>query len=73
MRRNRRPAEAIQVCWELNPRNERRELAGLAEAARTLDVERLTLLTLNQRDRLEAGGTEVRVVPAWEWMALPAG
>ena len=26
------PAQAIQVCWELSERNERRKFAGLADA-----------------------------------------
>jgi len=66
--RDRRPAEAIQVCWELNQRNEKRELAGLAEAARTLDIDRLTVLTFDQRNAAEAAGTEVVVRPTWEWL-----
>ncbi len=66
--RGRRPHEAIQVCWELNAGNEKRELAGLAEAARTLGVERLTILTFDQRDTTEAAGKAVCVLPAWEWI-----
>lgn len=66
--RNRRPAEAIQVCWELNRRNEKRELAGLAEAARSLAIERLTVLTFDQRDAAETAGVEVAVRPVWEWL-----
>ncbi len=66
--RNRRPAEAIQVCWEFNAGNEKRELAGLAEAARVLEIEQLTVLTFDQRRTLEVDGKAVRIVPAWEWM-----
>jgi len=66
--RNRRPAEAIQVCWELKADNEKRELVGLAEAASTLDIEQLTVLTFDQRATAEAAGKPVRVMPAWEWM-----
>ena len=66
--RDRHPAEAIQVCWRLDARNEQRETAGLVEAARTLGLEKLTILTFDQRETLEVGGMAVRVVPAWEWM-----
>ena len=66
--RGRRPAEAIQVCWELNARTEKRELAGLAEASRTLGIETLTILTFDQRAAVETAGHKVRVLPAWEWI-----
>ncbi len=49
---------------------ERRELAGLAEAARTLGVERLLVLTFDQRASLEIAGARVRVMPVWEWLLL---
>ena len=71
--RNRRPAEAIQVCWELSNRNEKRELAGLTEAARTLGVEKLLILTFDQRDTVELGGAAIRILPAWEGLLTPAG
>jgi len=68
--RDRRPVEAIQVCWELNQRSSKRELAGLAEAARSLDIERLTVLTFDQRDIVEVAGAEVAVRPVWQWLTL---
>jgi len=71
--RERRPAEAIQVCWELSNRNEKRELAGLTEAAKTLGVEKLLILTFDQRDTVEFAGAAVRVLPVWEWLLAPAG
>jgi predicted AAA+ superfamily ATPase len=71
--RERRPAEAIQVCWELSNRNEKRELAGLTEAARTLGVKKLLILTFDQRDTVELAGAAARVLPVWEWLLTPAG
>ena len=71
--REHRPAEAIQVCWELSNRNEKRELAGLTEAARTLGVENLLILTFDQRDSVELAGVAARVLPVWEWLLTPAG
>ena len=69
--RERRPAEAIQVCWELSNRNEKRELARLSEAARTLGLKQLPILTFDQRDTVEAGDVATRVLPVWEWMLTP--
>jgi predicted AAA+ superfamily ATPase len=71
--RERRPAEAIQVCWEFSNQNEKRELAGLTEAARTLGVEKLLILTFDQRDTVELAGAAARVLPVWEWLLTPAG
>jgi predicted AAA+ superfamily ATPase len=71
--RERRPAEAIQVCWELSSRNEKRELAGLSEASRTLGIKKLLILTFDQRDTVEFGGGSARVLPVWEWLLTPVG
>ncbi len=69
--RNRRPSEAIQVCWELSNRNQKRELAGLTEAARTLGIENLLILTFDQRDTVELTAGTARVLPVWEWLLAP--
>ena len=71
--RERRPAEAIQVCWELSNRNEKRELTGLSEAARTHGLKQLLILTFDQRDTVRFGGGAARVLPVWEWLLMPAG
>ena len=62
------PTEAIQVCWELTPRNEKRECAGLAEALQTLDLETGTILTFAQAEEREVGGRKIRVQPVWRWL-----
>jgi uncharacterized protein len=61
--------EAIQVCADLNPRNREREIRGATRAAALPGRRRAQILTLNQRDRIEADGATVDVIPAWEWMA----
>ncbi len=60
--------EAIQVCAELTPENRHREVEGLVEAARLPGRRRASILTLDQRDRLVAGGVKIDVRPAWEWL-----
>ena len=68
LKRGRRASEAIQVCWELTRRNEKREIAGLAEARRALGVERGLLLTYAERGQRVVDGWEVAVLPVWEWL-----
>ncbi|HLF94411.1 MAG TPA: ATP-binding protein, partial [Planctomycetota bacterium] len=64
--------EAIQVCAELTTHTRERELRGLAAAcALPGGRRRPLLLTLDQRDRIDAGGLKVEVLPAWEWLAGP--
>ena len=57
----------------VNNMNEKRELAGLTEAARTFVVEELLILTFDQRDTVELAGAVARVLPVWEWLLTPAG
>jgi predicted AAA+ superfamily ATPase len=63
-----RPAAAIQVCWELTPRNEQRELAGLREAMTRLGVRRGLILTYDQTRNIQVGRRNVPVLPTWRWM-----
>ena len=62
-------AEAIQVCADLNSRNQEREVRGAVQAAALPGRRRAVILTLNQRDRIVVDGTTVEVAPAWEWLA----
>jgi uncharacterized protein len=59
---------AIQVCAELTPYNQRRELDGVAQASRLSGKRRALILTLNQRDRLKEREATVEVRPVWEWL-----
>ena len=61
--------EAIQVCADLNSRNQEREIRGAVQAAALPGRRRALILTLNQRERIVVDGTTVEVVPAWEWLA----
>jgi predicted AAA+ superfamily ATPase len=63
-----RPTHAIQVCWELTERNQKRELAGLADALRSLDLTSGVILTYAQEEEREVNGLKVLVLPVWKWM-----
>ena len=63
-----RPTEAIHVCWKLTPRNEKRELAGLAEALRTLELTTGTILTFAQAGEREMAGQAIQVQPVCRWL-----
>ena len=59
---------AIQVCWELNEKNRKRELAGLAEAMRLFHIKNGIILTYNQEDSQEVDGIKIPVMPAYQWL-----
>ena len=61
--------EAIQVCAELSPRNQGREVEGIVQACSLPGRKRRALiLTLNQKDRLSERGISIEVQPIWEWL-----
>ena len=64
-----RPEQAIQVCWQMTPKNEARELRGLREAMNTLSVRTGLILTYDQtEEQFAAGGDRISMMPAWKWL-----
>ena len=59
---------AIQVTYELNEDNKRRELEGLTEAMDKLGIEEGFILTYGQEDELIFDGRTIKIKPAWKWM-----
>lgn len=63
-----RPTHAIQVCWKLTKRNEKREFAGIADALKSLDLTSGVILTYAQEEEREVNGLRVFILPVWKWM-----
>jgi predicted AAA+ superfamily ATPase len=61
----------IQVCWELNPDNEAREVAGLREALDFFDQDEGFILTHDTEDTINTGGKRIAVLPAWKYDYCP--
>ncbi|MBU0980563.1 MAG: ATP-binding protein [Nanoarchaeota archaeon] len=55
---------AIQVCYELNEDNRKRELKGLKMAMDRFGLKRGLIITFNQKDRLGS----IEVIPACQWL-----
>jgi len=66
----RRPSTALQVCWELTPRNEQRELKGLFEAMRRHKIPEGKVLTYDQEGSRTINSKEVSLIPVWKWLLL---
>ena len=63
-----KPKAAIQVCWELTPKNETRELRGLREAMNAFAIEEGFILTNDEERELTFEGTKIHVMPVWKWL-----
>ena len=64
-----RPELLVQVCESLvNPRTRKREQAALEEAMGELGIERATIVTRNDDERIKVGAGAITVVPAWRFL-----
>lgn len=55
--------EAIQVCYELNDQNRKREFGALEKFSKQFPLKRQTIITYNQDER----NGEIVVVPFWKY------
>ncbi len=66
--KNRQIENLIQVCYELNQDNMKREINGLMEAMDELKLNSGLILTMNQDDQIVQGNKSIIVKPVWKWM-----
>jgi predicted AAA+ superfamily ATPase len=59
---------AIQVVWELNEDNKKREINGLLEAMRYFRIKKGIILTYNQQQEIKEGQYKIKVIPVWRWL-----
>ncbi|MBI4252662.1 ATP-binding protein [Candidatus Uhrbacteria bacterium] len=61
--------ELIQVCYEsMRSDVEQRETKALAEAGGELNVQKLTVLTWDEKREIKKDGNVIRVTPLWGWL-----
>lgn len=58
----------LQVCRELEPDNQDREINGLLEAMTFFNLDEGTILTFNTEDRIVTAGKKISVLPVWQWI-----
>jgi len=59
---------AIQVSWQVEQQNEKREVEGLLEAMNQLNLNEGTIITFDQEDKFNKDGKTIRLIPGWKWM-----
>ena len=60
--------EAIQVCYDLNPANEQREISGLIEALEKFKLKSGLILSFDQKKELLVEGKKITIKPSWQWI-----
>jgi len=59
---------AIQVVWELNEDNKKREINGLIEAMRYFRIKKGIIFTYNQEQEIKENKYKIQVIPVWQWL-----
>jgi predicted AAA+ superfamily ATPase len=65
--RSRDKVLCLQVCYELNPDNQDREIKGLMAALDSFNAAEGLIITGDTQDIIVKDGRKIPVVPAWEW------
>lgn len=60
---------AFQVSWQVDQKNEKREIEGLLEAMNQLNLFDGTIITFDQEDKLVKEGKTINLIPGWKWAA----
>jgi predicted AAA+ superfamily ATPase len=55
--------EAVQVCYELTPENNKREFGGFSNIEKETKLSRKTIITYNQEQKTD----DIEVVPVWKY------
>jgi len=58
----------IQVTWELNEKNRKRELGGLSSAMDFFHHDIGLLLTYDQEDEIKSNNKKIIIKPVWKWL-----
>jgi len=60
--------QAIQVVWELNEENKKREIKGLIEAMKYFKIKKGTIFTYNQEGKIKKDKYRIQIIPVWKWL-----
>lgn len=63
-------AEIVQVCFDLNPDNLKREINGLKKAMKAFDQKTAVIITSDQKDSFGEDGYQINVIPAYEYLLM---
>lgn len=64
------PESAWQVCWNLDNNNLQREIGGLEEAFKELNISNGGIITFNSTENLQDNSRKIQIIPAIEWFLM---
>jgi predicted AAA+ superfamily ATPase len=65
--------QAIQVCYDFNKENRKREVNGLLEALKKFKLKEGYIITFDQEEEFEQEGNKIRIIPIWRWLLDKSG
>jgi predicted AAA+ superfamily ATPase len=60
--------KVVQVCYELIPENSSREEKGLLEAMNFFNIDKGTIITMNQQDKIRHKNMQIDIIPAYVYI-----
>ncbi len=60
--------DLIQVCYDINIDNRNREIKGLIEAMKTLEISIGYILTMNRFETIKIDNYKIKIIPTWRWL-----
>ncbi|RLG15234.1 MAG: ATP-binding protein [Candidatus Nanohalarchaeota archaeon] len=65
---NKNINSVIQVTWQLNDHNKKREFDGLVDAMDKFKLKKGTILTYDQEDEIKKENKTIIIKPVWKWL-----
>ncbi|MFH1652516.1 MAG: ATP-binding protein [Pseudomonadota bacterium] len=59
--------ECLQVSFEINENNKRREIDGLVEACKENGLKIGKIITFDDESEIESNGISIKMIPFWKW------
>jgi len=59
---------AIQVCYDLNEDNKKREINGILGAMKKFKLKEGLILTYDQEDKIKTDNSKIIIMPVWKWL-----
>ena len=67
VRKGSKIQHAIQVCYELNENNTKREFSGLIEAMHAFNLKTGFILTYDHEDEVLVEDFTIKILPVWKF------
>jgi predicted AAA+ superfamily ATPase len=63
-----KPHKAVQVTYDLNHKNKKREIKGLVKTCEKFKLKKGLILTFDQEEEFREDKIQIKLKPVWKWM-----